>query len=224
MGALTNKLSEVDFVGFITALYSGGWYDFVFPFMLVYAIVFTILQKVKIIDKKSVKVVIALVFALFAVAFPINGNLDCGVNSTSGGGYNADCPTMGSLLMSLFPGVTAFAFGVLALYIVIAMLGVDLTEFLGGDFNNYVKYIIGGIGAFVVIYYYAVAFGWNGFDSGGTFDWLWGDNGLIWDPMLYILAIGGWIFYMISSGDNDEPDDDDETETTTTTTNKRKKS
>ncbi len=36
----------------------------------------------------------------------------------------------------LFPGVTAFTMGILALYIVVAMLGIDLTKFFGNDDDN----------------------------------------------------------------------------------------
>lgn len=197
MGSLSDSLSDIDFADFLDALYDGGWFEFVFPFMLVYAVVLTILNKVTIFENnKSVRVIIALVFALFAIAFPITGDFSsCNV------GYSSGCETLGSLMMTMFPGVSAFAIGILALYIVVAMMGVDLMQFFGtnNDNNKFIKYILGGIGLFVVVYYYALGFGWEGFDGD---NWLWGYDGILRDPFLYIIAIGIWVFYWISKDDN----------------------
>ena len=203
MGVLTDRLGDVDFSNFIMGMKEGGWFDFVFPFMLVYAVVLTILNKVDIFeDKKAVRVIIALVFALFSISFPITGDFNnCSITPSYGGYSSNGCETLGNLMMSLFPGVTAFSMGVLALYIVVAMLGVDLTEFFGKDEdnNNILKYILGALGLFVVIYYYAIGFGWEGFDGD---NWLWGTNGILRDPLLYILIIGGWVFWWISQEDD----------------------
>lgn len=179
MGTLTDILSDVDFYSFIRDLDNYGWFQYVFPFMLVYAVVLTILDKVTIFDgKKSVRVIIALVFGLFSVAFEIS---DTGA-------------TLGDLMITLFPGVTAFSMGILALYIVIAMLGVDITEFFGrnGGKDPWLMYVLGGLGLFVVVYYYARGFGWDGFDQGSEL------YDFFADPLLYILVVFGGIFYMVS--------------------------
>lgn len=203
MASLSDELSDIEFDEFIDALYDGGWFDFVFPFMLVYAVVLTILNKVEIFeDKKAVRVIIALVLALFSIAFPINGDFD----SCNVGHYSNGCETLGSLMMTLFPGVSAFAMGVLALYIVVAMMGIDLMEFFSPedkDNNKWIKYILGAIGLFVVVYYYARGFGWDGFDSGDSGDWLWGDDGLLRDPFLYMVIVFGAVFFWISTDDEE---------------------
>ncbi|NCC71168.1 hypothetical protein EOM09_06310, partial [bacterium] len=122
MVTVEEALANVDFRSFLQALYDGGWYHYIFPFMLVYAIVYTILNYVDVFkDRKPVKVIIALVFGLFAVAFPITGEGDC-----------FGCQkTLADFMMALFPGVTAFSIAILALYIVAATLGVDLNAFFG---------------------------------------------------------------------------------------------
>lgn len=198
MGSITEELANINLADFIDALFEGGWFEYVFPFMLVYAIVLTILNNVPMFkERKSVRVIIALVVALFAIAFPITGDFQsCQVNNSIT--HSGGCETLGSLMMSLFPGVTAFSVGVLALYIVASMLGVDLMKFFGDDekSNEYLKWILGALGLFVVVYYYARGFGWEGFD--GSDNWLWGDNGLLRDPMLYILAMGGIVFYLVT--------------------------
>ena len=60
---------------FISALGTGGWIEFFFPFLLIYAIVLTIMTKVEVFkENKATRVIIALVFALFSVVFPVTQN------------------------------------------------------------------------------------------------------------------------------------------------------
>ncbi len=194
---ILDSLSEVDFADFFFDLEQFGWFHYVFPFLLVYAIVLTILNQVEIFKKnKSVRVIIALVFALFSVAFPISDGY-CEYSQTGGA-----C-TIGDLMISLFPGVTAFSLGVLALYIVAAMLGVDLTEFISKDKPNVVHYVLGGIGTIFVIYYFGRGFGWfDGYGSASDF-WL---VRLLYDPLFYILIVFGLIFWWVSKEDNHDSD------------------
>jgi len=197
MVVINDFFRDIRFDELISDLYQGGWYQFVFPFMLVYAVVFTILNKVTLFeDKKPVKVIIALVFALFAIAFPITGDSQtCGVSVSINTQYG--CETLGDLMMVLFPGVTAFSIGILGLYIVAAMLGVDLMVFFGNNDkdNNILKYILGAIGTLVVIYYYARGFGWLGFDDGSYTWWV---NDLFRDPLLYVIVVFGLFFIWIT--------------------------
>lgn len=191
MGSVSEFFEDVDFEEFLDALYDGGWFEYVLPFMLIYAVVLTILNKVELFkDKKPVRVIIAAVFGLFAIAFEIPGS-----------GNN----TLGDLMMALFPGVSAFTVGVLALYIVVAMLGVDLTKFFGEgeDSNKFIMWILGALGLFVVIYNYGVGLEWWGDGDYGWWDWLIGYDGILRDPMLYILVLFGLFFWWVTK-DNDE--------------------
>lgn len=202
---LVDEIGNVEFAGLFNALFQGGWFEYVFPFLLVYAIVLTILNNVPMFEKKkAVRVIISLVISLFAIAFPINGNFQsCGINNSV---YtHSGCETLGSLMMSLFPGVTAFSMAILALYIVAAMLGVDLMAFFGegSEQNKILKYVLGGVGTLIVLYYYAKGFGWGGFNDMGYLDWLFGPSGLLRDPMLYILAIIGILFWWITQDDKE---------------------
>ena len=57
MATVSDALSDVDFGDFIDALWDGGWYQYVFPFLLVYAVVFTILNYIELFeDKKPVRI------------------------------------------------------------------------------------------------------------------------------------------------------------------------
>lgn len=191
MSSLSDWLGDFDFYyDLIDPLIENGWYAYLFPFLLVYAIVLTILTNVPMFrDHKPVRVIIALVFALFAIAFPISDG-DC--DTYYGGGFISSGCTLGDFMMVLFPGVTAFTIGILALYIVAAMMGLNLMEFFGNnDKDNWVKYILGGLGVLVVVYYYAKGFGWDGFEG----SWL---EDFFTDPLLYILIVFGLVFWMIT--------------------------
>ncbi len=195
MGAISDWAGEVDFFRAIDVMVEGGFYHYLFPFLLVYAIVLTIMNKAEIFkENKAVRVIIALVFALFAIAFPITDD-NCGVSGVPNPGTYG-C-TLGDFMMVLFPGVTVFTIGILALYIVAAMLGVDLISLLGKDDKNQqiMRYILGLLGIIVVVYYYAKGFGWRGLNENF---WLWQ---LLSDPFLYVLIVFGAIFFWISSED-----------------------
>ncbi len=197
MASISNWLSEVDFYGFLFNLEQNDWFAYVFPFLIVYTVIFAVLGKVDLFkDKKSAKVVIALVFSLFAIAFPISDESSCGIY---GGGHalNGDC-SLGDLMMSLFPGVTVFSVGILGLYLVAAMLGVDLMKILGEDENDQkiIRLVLGAVGLIIVIYYFARGFGWSGFGGTGG-----GIEEFFTDPLLYMIIVFGLFFYYVGKDD-----------------------
>lgn len=202
MASISEFLTDVDFRGIFLDLEQYGWFHYVFPFMLVYAIVFTILGKVKIFeDKKPVKIIVAVVFGLFAVAFPISDNHNCGHYNSFGGSY-AGC-TIGDLMMNLFPVTSALTIGILALYIIAAMLGFDLIDFLGnrpGE-QNIIKYSLGGLAFVIIGYYFARAMGWI-----GGYDGSWIDE-FLRDPLLWVIVVFGLLFWYISKDEEDEDPD-----------------
>lgn len=196
MATLSDWLDDFDFArDLIDPLFDNGWFHYLFPFLLVYAILITILNQIPMFkDRKPVKVIIAVVVGLFAIAFPIT---DGSCSSPYGGSYVAGGCTLGDLMMVLFPGVTAFSLAILCLYIVAAMMGFDLMDFFGyyRD-NNIVKYILGALGVIVVAYYYAKGFGWDGWEGSAIEEFF-------EDPLLYILIVGGLVFWFITKEDED---------------------
>ncbi|MEC8221337.1 MAG: hypothetical protein VX028_04640 [Nanoarchaeota archaeon] len=202
MSRLSDWIEDIDFFEGVNVMLDGGFYHYLFPFLLVYAIVLTIMNKVEIFkDNKAVRVIIALVFGLFAVSFPITDNSCYAQGVPAVNSYGC---TLGDFMIILFPGVTAFTIGILALYIVAAMLGVDLISLLGKDEKNQqiMKYILGALGLIVVVYYYAKGFGFiqDGFTRNNWF------FDLLSDPLLYMLIIFGAIFFWISSEDKPKGD------------------
>jgi hypothetical protein len=190
---ILDAISSVDFYSFIYSLIDGGWIEFFFPFLLIYAIVLTIMNRAEVFKgNKATRVIIALVFALFSVSFPISRT--CNLDVTLSLGY---C-TLGSYMTALFPGVSLFAIGVLCLYIIAALLGKDLTSFLGKD-NPAVVYVLGGIGALIVLWQWASAFFDFGYGYGYYDFWL---LRLLQDPILYIVILFIVLFWWISKEDD----------------------
>jgi len=186
-----DRLQEVNFEGLIDALIGGGWVEFFFPFLLIYAIVLTIMNRAEVFKgNKATRVIIALVFALFSTIFPVSET--CDVDVVKHMGY---C-TLGTYMSAMFPGVSMFAIGVLCLYIIAALLGKDLTSFMGD--SPWILYILGALGALVVGWQWASAFFEFGGGSSSDF-WL---VQILQDPILYVLVLFVLLFWWISKEDD----------------------
>jgi len=185
-GPLTNALNSIDFQSIINSLRNSGWLQYFFPFLLVYAITYVVLDKIKLFEgkeKKPVRVIISLVFAITSIAFDV----------TQG-------HTLGDLLYNLFPGVSALSVAILGLYIIMAMFDVDPMEFTGDkDIDKYIKITLGVIGVIWLIYYFGLGLGyWNNVN--------WQDNfviRLLKDPTLWILVVMYFTFKWISSDETE---------------------
>ena len=186
-GPIEDFLRDVRFENFFDTMISAGWFKYFFPFLLMYAITLTILEKISIFqdeenkNKKPIRVIIAFVFSITTVAFPVNNE-----------GY-----TFGDLINSLFPGVGIFAMGILGLYIIAAMMGKDLFTFLdeGGENDKYVKYLLGALGVIWVIIYFGRGLGYWDFGDVSN-NWF---IDLLKDPFLWIIAIMILMYNWINS-------------------------
>lgn len=65
-------LENVDFTGMIKTLEQMGVYEVIFPFLLIFTIMFAILQKIKLFgaDTKNINIVIAVIIGFFVVRVP----------------------------------------------------------------------------------------------------------------------------------------------------------
>ena len=52
MASISDFFSDINLFDFVETLVDGQFFDVVFPFLLVYAILFTVLQRVKIFQNK----------------------------------------------------------------------------------------------------------------------------------------------------------------------------
>lgn len=105
-------LEDIDFISIVADLESAGFYDIILPFFLIFAIIFGILEKVKIFGENSHKfnIVIALV-----TGFLIVRNV-----------------TLVALINRFLPNVSMFVLVIVAFLIVLGIFGVKSDTWGGG--------------------------------------------------------------------------------------------
>ena len=165
----------VDFNRVISNLISIGVYDVLLPFILVYAIVFAILQKSKIFEggssstenAKSVNAVVALVFGLFIVA-----------------AYN-----LVQLIQNLIINTIIVLIFILCVFIVIGLIfGDDYKKFFDLEKNKKFSFFILALAFLIILGILLTLL--------GVIDWfldIWrnSNSSLNWDTIYTILAIFG---------------------------------
>jgi hypothetical protein len=105
----------INFSGIVGNLASLGFYDFVLPWLLFFAIVLAILNKAKILGENSrINSLISAVLAFFIVAFTPVGT------------------SMGAYLVTIFGAGGMFIAALLVLVLLGGVLGFGITEFIKG--------------------------------------------------------------------------------------------
>ncbi len=141
---------ELDFYELHEIFLNSNYYEILFPFLLSYAVLFSVLPRMKVFQNKhsgepykAVVVLVSLIVSFFAVSFDISPG-----------------HTLGSLLMVMFPNISALTIGILVLYIVAALFG---KNFFQGMFSRehgaYLYLAVGVIGLGSVIFYVGIALG-----------------------------------------------------------------
>jgi len=139
-----------------------SYYEFLFPFLLAYAVFYTALCQIKLFQHgknsknpgapiKPVIVILAFVVSFYGVSFKLR-----------------DGSSIGELLMMMFPNISALTIGLLGAYVVGTMLGKNVFKGLfRKDQSAYLYIGVGIIGLGSVIYYVGVAMGFWFVDSVG---------------------------------------------------------
>ncbi len=154
-------VSSLDPESFLDILFDSGFYEIIFPFLITFAFLYTILHYVSFLKSKttgapykSAIMVIAGVVSWYGVSFEISE------------GYS-----LGKLMMMLFPNISALTIGILALYIVGGILG---KNFLKGIFEKkssaFLYLTIAGLGLTTVLYYTGIAMGFLDLEPGNGND------------------------------------------------------
>lgn len=142
-------LRELDVREFYQILLDNNYYEIVFPFLLIFAVLYTVLSYVKIFQNKEgspikpVIFIISLVFALMSVWF-----------ETSPGYF------IGDLFIMMFPNISALTIGILTLYIMGSLFGVDfLKGIFRKDVSAYIFFTIAAIGLGAIVFYVGIVIG-----------------------------------------------------------------
>ncbi len=154
MVSFSEWISEVNFFNFIQTLIDGQYFDLVFPFLLVYAILISILPRAKLFENKEGKtnkkmiILVSLIISIFGVTIPLPTGF-----------------TIGMYLALLFPNISTLTIGVLMLYIIGGIAGVDIFKgIFKKDHNAYLFFIIGAIGLGAVVFYSGIVLGFWSYD------------------------------------------------------------
>ncbi|MCA9496030.1 MAG: hypothetical protein KC589_03745 [Nanoarchaeota archaeon] len=153
--SFSDLLSELDFREYHELLLENSYYDIVFPFLLLFAVIFTILSYIKFFQSKvtgrpysGVVSVIALVVSWYGVNFELS-----------------EGKTIGFLIQVLFPNISALTIMILTMYIVGAVLGKD---FFRGVFSRtptaYIYIALGVLGLASVLFYTGISMGFWDYD------------------------------------------------------------
>ncbi len=173
---------------FFQTLDRWGLTDVLLPFLLIFVVIFAILQKTKILgeDKKNLNVVIALVVSLMVVVPHVTGRLP----------PNAD-PV--EIIKSALPQVSIVVVAILFLLIMIGIMGQDVVM-LGITAPGWITFISLGI----IIFIFGGSAGW--WDAGGFDQFLqntFGDEAI---AIVIMLLVFGIIIAWVTSESKEKED------------------
>ena len=170
----------VDFRTLIMDLDAMGFMDIVLPFILVFAIVYAVLTKVKISDKDNINVIIALVMGLAFVGASVGGLYPRGMDPVSV--INQSLPTIGIVLI-----------GVVMLLIVLQLLDAPLDVKGNKGLGNFIV-----VASFLVVL--AVFLNSTGAFTGGVQvpRWLWFIYNPAFQTILYAAVFFGLAIWAVT--------------------------
>lgn len=178
--SVSDFFKSIDFFQIQDTFVDIGLYDYLFPYLLLYALFVTVFPYIKLFQKKNgstnkpVVVLLSLLISLYGVSFEISSG-----------------QTIGMLLMNLFPNISALTIGIVALYIVGSILGVDFLKGLfRKDISANIYFTLAGLGLGMVVYFLGIAYGaWD-------YDPL--DSESMWNVILALLfGILSIVFFII---------------------------
>lgn len=131
------------FTGLIETLESWGLTDALLPFLLVFTIVFAILQKAKVFgeEKKNMNIVVALVLALLVVIPHITGSYPPGADVVD-------------IMNRALPNISLVIVAIIALLLLLGIFGAEVSGTVSGG--------VVAVAFLVVLYIFGAAAGWWG--------------------------------------------------------------
>ena len=168
----------VDFVEFVEVLESWGLTDALLPFLLIFVIIFAVLQKTKVLGegKKNFNVVVSLVISLLVVIPHITRSYPPGGDIVE-------------ILNTALPNVSIIFVAIIMLLVLIGILGGE-AKWMGGSLSG----LIAIIAFIVIIWIFGRAAGWFSYVP----RWLsWINDPDVW-ALLVILLVFGIVIWFIT--------------------------
>lgn len=177
------SLAGQDLTSLIFDLEYYGIFDVILPFLLVFTLVFAVLQRIKLFgdDKKSINIVVALIIGILTVVPHVTGR------------YPAQYDPV-AIINSLLPSV-----GVLSVVIILILF---LWGMFGGEYSgSSVPGIIMVLILLVIGYIFGTTVGWWEAPS-QTFGSWWSSS---LSTLVIVILVFGVIIWFITSGDKKTP-------------------
>jgi len=177
------SLAGQDLTSLIYDLEYYGIFDVILPFLLVFTLVFAVLQRIKLFgeDKKSINIVVALIIGILTVVPHVTGR------------YPAQYDPV-AIINSLLPSV-----GVLSVVIILILF---LGGMFGGEYSgSSVPGIIMVLILLVIGYIFGTTVGWWEAPS-QTFGSWWSSS---LSTLVIVILVFGVIIWFITSGDKKTP-------------------
>jgi hypothetical protein len=147
---LSDSIRDIDIGSVLGVFFDNNYYELLFPFLLAFAVLYTILERINLFRSKKtgepykpVVFVVSLIVSLFGVSFELSPG-----------------HSVGNFMMMLFPNISALTIGILGLYIVGSIFAKD---FFSGLFDktpsSYIFMAVGVIGLGSIIFYAGIVMG-----------------------------------------------------------------
>ena len=170
---------------FVAALERVGFVDVLLPFLLVFTIIFAVLEKAKILGdgKRNMNTALAIIFALLVVIPHVTGNFPAGYDPVA-------------IINAALPSVSLLVVAVIALLILIGVFFHDRVT-LGMSAPGWV----GLFSVVALVYIFGGAAGWW---AGGFVDWLDSSFGSDIIAVVIMILVFGIIIAFVTGGGGGE--------------------
>ncbi len=174
-------MAEVSFNRFIESLERIGFVDVLLPFLLIFTVIFAVLDKTQILGlgKRNMNVGLAFIFALLVVVPHVTGNFPAGYDPVQ-------------VINAALPSVSLIVVAIIALLILIGVFAHDRIM-LGLTAPGWV----GLFSIVTIIYIFGSASGWW---NAGVLDWLEGVFGSDVVAVLIMILVFGIIIAFVTGG------------------------
>ena len=179
-------MAEISFNRFVVSLERIGFVDVLLPFLLIFTVIFAILEKTKIMGegKRNMNVGLAFIFALLVVVPHVTGNFPAGYDPVK-------------VINAALPSVSLIVVAIIALLILIGVFAHDRIM-LGLTAPGW----IGLFSVLAIVYIFGSAGGWW---NGGVLNWLEGIFGSdVVAVLIMILVFGIIIAFVTGGGEHDK--------------------
>jgi hypothetical protein len=162
-----------------------GFVDVMLPFLLIFKVLFAVLEKTKILGeaKRNLNVAISIIFALLVVIPHVTGSFPAGYDPVE-------------VINAALPSVSLFVVAIISLMILIGVFGHDRI-LLGATAPGWVALI----SVIALVYIFGSAAGWW---AGGFIDWLESSFGSDVMAVVIMILVFGIIIAFVTGGQERE--------------------